>query len=211
MNLGYLLKQISLGLGKNPKFQSNYFMSTYSEDDLNLLFKTPFKESEILEDINDLFLNYQTTDNINRTQHILFNSYLPDNILFKSDRSSMYNSLELRSPFLTNNLIKYSSILSSNKKTNLLNNKIILKKLSEKYLPKKIIKRKKHGFALPFKNLIIDNIKNIKDEIIENKQLDFLDKKIIHSILENRPDNLINNQKKIWSLFILSKVLRKYS
>ena len=211
MNLGYLLKQISLGLGKNPKFQSNYFMSTCSEDDLSLLFKTPFKEDEILEDINDLFLNYQTTDNIDRTQHILFNSYLPDNILFKSDRSSMYNSLELRSPFLTNNLIKYSSILSSNKKANLLNNKIILKKLSEKYLPKKIIKRKKHGFALPFKNLIIDNIKNIKEEIIENKQLDFLNKKIIHSILENRPDNLINNQKKIWSLFILSKVLRKYS
>ena len=78
-------------------------------------------------------------------------------------------------------------------------------------MPKKIIKRKKHGFALPFKNLIIDNIKNIKEEIIENKQLDFLNKKIIHSILENRPDNLINNQKKIWSLFILSKVLRKYS
>lgn len=211
MNLGYLFKQISFGLGKNPKFQSNYFMSTYSEDELDLLFDSKFNENEIFEDISNLFLNYNTENNIDRTQHIFFNSYLPDDILFKSDRSSMYNSLELRSPFLTNDMIKFSSMLDSNKKANLLNNKIILKRLSQKYLPKKIIKRKKHGFALPFKNLIFENIKNIKDEIIENKQLNFLNKKVVHGILENKKENLINNQKKIWSLFILSKVLSKYN
>ena len=211
MNLGYLFKQISFGLGKNPKFQSNYFMSTYSEDELDLLFDSKFNENEIFEDINNLFLNYKTENNIDRTQHIFFNSYLPDDILFKSDRSSMYNSLELRSPFLTNDMIKFSFMLDSNEKANLLNNKIILKRLSQKYLPKKIIKRKKHGFALPFKNLIFENIKNIKDEIIENKQLNFLNKKVVHDILENKKNNLINNQKKIWSLFILSKVLSKYN
>ena len=55
MNLGYLFKQISFGLGKNPKFQSNYFMSTYSEDELDLLFDSKFNENEIFEDINNLF------------------------------------------------------------------------------------------------------------------------------------------------------------
>ena len=64
---------------------------------------------------------------------------------------------------------------------------------------------------MPFKNLIFENIKNIKDEIIENKQLNFLNKKVVHGILENKKNNLINNQKKIWSLFILSKVLSKYN
>ena len=54
----------------------------------------------------------------------------------------MYNSLELRSPFLTNDMIKFSFMLDSNEKANLLNNKIILKRLSQKYLPKKIIKKK---------------------------------------------------------------------
>jgi asparagine synthase (glutamine-hydrolysing) len=211
MNIGYLLKQISFGLGKKPMFQSNYFMSTFSEDDLTALYNSSFNEKEVFEDINDLFLDYETDDNINRTQHIFFNSYLPDNILFKSDRCSMYNSLELRAPFLTNAMISFSSQLKSSKKTNLLNNKIILKKLSKKYLPKKIIERKKHGFALPLKNLITNNFSSIKSEIIENKKLDFLNLKVMNEILENKSHNIINNQKKIWSLFILSKVLNKYN
>ena len=36
-----------------------------------------------------------------------FKNYLPEDIMFKIDRSSMLNSLEARTPFLDKNLINY--------------------------------------------------------------------------------------------------------
>ena len=123
----------------------------------------------------------------------------------------MYNSLELRSPFLSNDIINFAFNLESKSKVNFFKTKYILKKISEKYIPKKISERKKHGFAVPLNSLIENYYYEFREEILENKFLNFLDKKILERILSSDKKNIYNNSKKIWSLFILSKVLKKYN
>jgi asparagine synthase (glutamine-hydrolysing) len=211
MNLQYLIKQFAKGLGKKRSLQTNFFMSTFSENEIEKLFNQEYNENEIFSEFLNIKNETFTNDYILELQKNFFSFYLPENILFKSDRSSMYNSLELRSPFLSNDIINFAFNLESKNKVNFFKTKHILKKVSEKYIPKKISERKKHGFAVPLNSLIENYYYEFREEILENKFLNFLDKKILEKILSSDKKNIYNNSKKIWSLFILSKVLKKYN
>jgi asparagine synthase (glutamine-hydrolysing) len=78
-----------------------------------------------------------------------FLTYLPNDILTKVDRSSMAYSLEMRSPFLDNEIIDFSwgvsrASISKNK-----NSKWPIKQLTHKYVPKRLMERPKQGFGFP--------------------------------------------------------------
>lgn len=75
--------------------------------------------------------------------------YLPDDILYKADRASMAASLEVRSPFLDHRLVEFGWSLPDRFKLRGLTTKFMLKLALEKHLPKRIIHRKKQGFAPP--------------------------------------------------------------
>ena len=61
----------------------------------------------------------------------------------------MYNSLEVRAPFLDYRLINYLNNNPLNSKLKGLNSKYILKKTMANKLPEEILNRKKKGFGVP--------------------------------------------------------------
>ena len=76
-------------------------------------------------------------------------SYLPDDILVKSDRASMGNSLELRVPFLDHKLIELTWRIPMNQKASNGIGKLILKRLLARYVPPELTERPKMGFGIP--------------------------------------------------------------
>lgn len=75
--------------------------------------------------------------------------YLPQDILFKTDRSSMAHSLELRSPFLDHELVEFAlSLPLSWHRKNAVGKRIIRQSMAE-YLPKRIWNKRKQGFSMP--------------------------------------------------------------
>lgn len=71
--------------------------------------------------------------------------------LRKTDVTSSAHGLETRVPFLDNNLLEFSERLPAEWKVRNGQTKYLGYKLAEKYeLPKRIVRRKKHGFNLPF-------------------------------------------------------------
>ena len=68
-------------------------------------------------------------------------TYLPDDILTKVDRASMYHSLEVRVPFLDHNVVEFARKLPMNQrlKTMRKNNFKILRK----YLPTRLVEKKR--------------------------------------------------------------------
>ena len=66
--------------------------------------------------------------------------YLQDNMLVKIDRAAMFNSLEVRVPFLDKRLSQYVMHLPANLKYRGKISKYILKKLAKEYLPEEHIK-----------------------------------------------------------------------
>ena len=111
-----------------------------------------------------------------------FNNYLVEDILVKTDRASMLNSLELRAPFLSREIMEFAFTLKNDYKTNIFERKIILKMLSKKVLPSDFNSSRKQGFAIPLNHwlkskLWLDFFKDVlleKNSLFNQKYLDNL-------------------------------------
>ncbi len=109
-------------------------------------------------------------------QNIEINNYLPNSILLKVDRATMFHGVEARVPFLDVNLVEQASKIDSSLvfKNNTL--KYLLKKILVKGMPKGFNIQNKKGFGASlklvdkrYKSKYIDFIKNgnlVKDNII---------------------------------------------
>lgn len=93
-----------------------------------------------------------------------YQTYLPDDILQKVDRASMASSLEAREPYLDHHVIEWAARLPDHYKYTNGIKKYILKEITHRYIPKKMMDRPKMGFAIPIENwLAID----LKDQVMQ--------------------------------------------
>ena len=87
-----------------------------------------------------------------------FKSFLSEDILVKIDRASMAHSLEIRSPFLSKEIIEFAFTgVPDNLKIHNGRKKIILKLLGEKILPKNFVFERKQGFSFPIDQLLLQD------------------------------------------------------
>ena len=75
--------------------------------------------------------------------------YLPHDLLRKVDRASMAAGLEVRCPMLDGHVVALAGRLKTNAKISGRRQKIVLRQLAAKLLPKRIASRPKRGFAIP--------------------------------------------------------------
>ena len=111
MSLLFLVRQISKGMGYNTNQQIFRWMSSFTKSDLEKLFLNNIKEKllqneEIINYLGKKIYNNKINLHDQITQ-LFFENYLPNNILTKVDRASMYNSLEVRTPFLQKILLNF--------------------------------------------------------------------------------------------------------
>ena len=180
-------------------------------NDLSDLLVNPAEKNKKLFDkhINSLF-----PDLIERMQIVDTLTYLPDDILTKVDRASMFNSLEIRVPFLDHNIVEFAWNLPINQKIKKGNGKIILKKILEKYLPKNLIYKPKMGFGIPLGKFITEKLKDeidffLNSKEVKNQNLFKLDnyKRKWNEHLEGKR----NWQFLIWNFYIFQKWYQKWN
>ena len=79
-------------------------------------------------------------------------NFLAEDILLKTDRSSMAHGLELRSPYLNVELLNYVFNIEQNERYTIFNKKIMIKDLLVKIFDKKFVNQKKEVLILQFRN-----------------------------------------------------------
>lgn len=78
-----------------------------------------------------------------------FQYYLPDDLLVKVDRATMFHSVECREPFLDHRLVEFAARIPIELHTKDGKGKYLLRKLLRKYLPEEYFERPKQGFSIP--------------------------------------------------------------
>lgn len=84
-----------------------------------------------------------------RQSYLELTSFLPDEMLTKTDRCASFHSLEGRVPFLDKTLVESAFRIPSRLKFDGNKGKLILRKASEPVLPAEIVSRAKAGFDVP--------------------------------------------------------------
>lgn len=158
-------KSLALSLEKRYKF----WMENISEETKYGLINN--NSSNI--DSSDIVLNHfkecDVTENLKKMLYVDLKSYLPDDLLFKVDRMSMANSLEVRVPFLDEKVVEFSASLPTKLKLKgfaTTKTKYLLRKYLRKHLPADIHKRKKQGFNLPVDSWFRGELKSFAYEVL---------------------------------------------
>ena len=88
-------------------------------------------------------------DVVSRRMFADFQTYLPDDLLVKEDRMTMAAGLEGRVPLLDDDVVAFAARMPATLKVRRLTTKYLLKQVAERYLPREVVHRAKHGFAVP--------------------------------------------------------------
>ena len=139
-----------------------------------------------------------------------FNTYLPDDILCKVDRASMANSLEIRAPFLEQELIEYAFNLKFKEKVHFSNGKIPLRNILNKLLPQKLISKNKRGFGIPLNNWLREELRDWSEDLISRKNIneyDFFNYEMVHKLWKEHINGTRENQNILWPLLMFQSWL----
>jgi len=210
MSYHFLLKHVSRGFGWPTYLQVFRWMSPLSDKNITTLVNKDFRPNYNAKTIWKNLLYNQEDNKLELTDvlsKLFYDFYLPNDILTKVDRASMYNGLEVRSPFLSKSIIEFSSQLPNKYKLNHNNTKLILRELSSRILPKTISSRKKHGFAIPLAKMIRGPLKErIEDTLLSNSYpvSKYFNKPELEKLLKNHFQG-IDNRKPIWAIYMLYK------
>jgi asparagine synthase (glutamine-hydrolysing) len=168
--------------------------------------KRQLKEQNPFKRYQYFYNKFSELDPVNRALYTDMNIILPDLYFEKVDRATMANSLEVRVPFLDNELAEYAMSLPSEYKVRGKEKKYILKKAFEGIVPDKILHGPKRGFSVPFQYWLRTSmkdfmLKNIRDSELYNHKIEQL---MQEHISGNKDNGYI-----LWKLLNLAIWLKK--
>ena len=92
-------------------------------------------------------------------------NWLPDDILVKSDRMSLANSLELRVPYLDHRYVELALSLPPEMKLRGGQEKLLFRRAVRNIVPPEVLARKKHGFAVPINEWLERDLRHSAERV----------------------------------------------
>jgi asparagine synthase (glutamine-hydrolysing) len=151
-------------------------------------------------------------DELGRLQFAEVRSTLPDELLMYADKLSMAHSLELRVPFLDQDIVEYVERLPASLKVRNGVGKWLHKRVCRKFLPQAIVARRKRGFAT---NVVDDWFRNALGGTMANTFDDdgasiyrFLRPAAVRQLYADHAAGRRDNHKALFSLIVLEEWLK---
>jgi asparagine synthase (glutamine-hydrolysing) len=212
MNLRFRLSQLAQGFGHAPARQSYLWMAPFGQGAMPALWQRDMAWTALSDaafaPVDEAAVS-QAGGAVQTLLRQFLLTYLPDDILMKTDRAAMFNSLEVRAPFLHRPLAEFAASLPLRFKQQGGSAKHILKIVARRYVPARVIERKKHGFAVPIGGLIRGLFREtVEDTLLStsNPVAPWFNRAAIEALLDAHAGGRHDHGKRIWALFVLFSV-----
>lgn len=208
LSLDFKIKQTLKGLSKSNPIRNEIWLGGGDLEQIHELFQgQPFREEQLYAHDLERWAMADGNDLLSKVQDLYLGGYLTDGILTKVDRASMFNSLEVRSPFLDVGLIEFCNALPSHFKLKGRSVKHLLKTCMGPALPPEIIQRPKKGFGMPISHWFRNELREPLWERIEQAP-ELFDRKALKRIFDEHQEGKVDHRKLLFSFFMLHPVLQ---
>ncbi|WP_231753830.1 asparagine synthase (glutamine-hydrolyzing) [Natronomonas sp. CBA1123] len=130
---------------------------------------------------------------------------LPDQLLRKVDRASMYNSLEVRVPFLDTGVVEFALGLPTDYKITARDRKRVLKEAFDDLLPKEIQNRSKQGFEMPIGEWLKDDLSDQFRRTVRESDTALLDSETILEMHDRHTSGRRDYEWFLWNVFVFAR------
>jgi asparagine synthase (glutamine-hydrolysing) len=206
----YMLKRGVEGTGLHPDEAHFFWNGAFSPEQLRRI--RPGTAGSGLRALVDR-LDLAGLGTVDRYLRVDQNYYLPDDILYKTDRMSMAHSLEVRPPFLDHRIVEFAAGLPSNFKIRGARQKYILKELMRGKLPDAVLDRKKTGFDIPTHDWFRGPLRALLGDTVTPQALaeaGIFDVRAVQNLIRDHMDRRINAGYQLWGLLTFFLWLRRW-
>jgi len=140
-----------------------------------------------------------------------FASYLPDDLLVKTDRCTMANSIEARAPFLDTGLAEYAASLPDAMKLRGGTTKAILRASFRDLIPDEILRRPKTGFGVPLDAWFRGELRDyVRDTLLAPGAAlaAYLRPPAVERLVTDHLAGRVNAGQRLWTLVCFERWLR---
>jgi len=129
--------------------------------------------------------------------------WLPDNLLERGDRMTMAASVELRPPFLDDDVVDFSLGLPDRLLVRGGTTKWLVKQVARRHLPAEIVDRRKSGFRVPLDAWFRDGLHDLARDLVEETgsvTRTHLDQTAVTALLDSHQRGRRDESIRIWTL-----------
>ena len=211
----FKLRRFLSGRGVPIEVRHHRWMGSFVDEDKSRLFQ-PWISPVLADAYAAAYQHSRECDARLPLNRILYDDmklYLEGDVLFKVDRASMAASLEVRVPFLNRAVVDFATTLPLELKLRRLTGKYLLKRAMADRLPREIIRRKKHGFAMPVAHWLTAELKELTHDLLAPDRLrrqGLFDPAYVNELVEDHMARRRDNRKPLWTLLMFQLWHAKY-
>ena len=165
-----------------------------------------------LADLADRWLRYDRTDPVNGRLATDRESFLPGDLLPKVDRMSMAHSLEVRVPFLDNEVADFVLPLPGRLKATVMRDKILLRRAVAGVIPQTTATRRKQAFATPIGPWLRTDLRSAADDLLAPESVrrrGLFEPDVVAGMLSEHMDGRWDHGTALWTLMVLEHWQRR--
>jgi len=171
------------------------------------------QDHELVDYWRELLPQTAHTDELGGFQLLEIRSSLPDELLMYADKLSMAHSLEARVPYLDRTVVEYVQRLGADFKIRNGTRKWLHRQVCRSYLPLRILRRKKRGFAVNVVDQWFQStLKSQFSELLFDRSslmFQLLKAEPIHKLVKDHQSGRQDNHKLLFSLVMFEHWLRR--
>jgi len=197
VTLGYLAKRFVAGEAVQGLTRHKLWTSAIAPELLTKLGITE-KSISIEQDLS-------ACEILDQLQQYDFEATMAEGLLIKLDRACMSAAVEVRSPFLDQQVAEYAAMLPAYQRVNRLQTKVFLKQYALRYLPSALVHRRKRGFSLPLAQWLRGPLYSWTDDTLRRGLLDEIgvSSQFALHLLREHGGQRADHARALWTLIVL--------
>jgi len=164
-----------------------------------------------LQPLLDAYGRAEARDALGKAAATDFATWLPGDILVKVDRASMATALEVRAPFLDQQMVEYAAAIPSTEKIAGGATKALLRGALAARLDPAALRRRKQGFSVPLRRWLAGSVGDALEQELRQPLLrEWIDPAVAQGLLVRHRQGRRDHGEMLWALLVFGRFLRRW-